>query len=779
MSAAVNAPPSPTPPDIILLSRHLSDLPYLEILQHWQGETGSLPAPVLLLTNGLDDELIAQAFAAGVQDILDKSQPTAESLRHMVLAALERFAATQRWQRRQARQILPVNKPAQAPPTSEQASQALQISAVYFRQLADAMPQIVWSTDAAGHLNYVNQRWLAYSGMTLAATLEQGLWPAIHPDDLASNYAIWIHSLQTGEPYESEVRLRRADGIYGWHLERGAPIQDPQGRIIQWFGTSTDIDARKRAELNEQFLVAVGDQFRMLSDPRALITLILSRLRLHLKVDRSIFYILNQTVPANSCPLDWQQTLPNDLANEQLAALVTPTMLAEVQAGHTVLIDATSTVSADVAQLQTQSLLAVPCRHEGCSVAMLMVTAAKPRRWRDDEVVLLETIATRFWPAIESAHATWTVKANEERLRLALQAGDMGTWDWHFAANQITWDEHEYELVGLDPQTTDLQLDTLLAHIHPEDRAAQIYKLNALLEQGEDYQATFRIVRPDGEVRWLGGHGTVIRDDQGQPVRAIGVNYDITAHKHQEIELRALNETLEQRVAERTDELMRRNQELDQFAYIASHDLKAPLRAINNLASWIDEDPNSRLSPTAQEYLLKLRGRIKRMQKLLDDLLTYAQAGRQQDKSESVDTAALVADLIRMLPLPADFRITIEKEMPVLLTQRVPLEMILRNLLDNAIKHHDRTDGNIHVTAHDLKDAVEFSVADDGPGIPEIAHKRIFQMFQTLQPRDKIEGSGMGLAVVKKLIENRGGVITVASGQGRGATFRFIWPKVT
>ncbi len=671
-------------------------------------------------------------------------------------------------------------------PTSEDkpAQQGLAINEVHFHQLADAMPQIVWSTDATGQLNYANQRWLAYSGMTLAATLQRGLWPAIHPDDLADNYAVWLDSIQTGERYESELRLRRADGVYFWHLERGVPIHDPQGKLIQWFGTSTDIDARKRAELNEKFLVTVGDQIRALTDPPALIALLVSALRVQLQVECCVFYTVNQGAPTTH-PLGWQQILPSELESDRVAGLVTPAMLAEVQAGRTFFVNHTITNPrtaspdpASAAPFQIQNLVAAPCMHEGHLAAILIVTDAKPRSWRNDEMALLAAVATRFWPAIESAHAAQLLQANEERLRLALEAGGMGTWHWDIAANQITWDAREYELLGLDPQTTILKTDTFLTYIHPEDQAEHMRQTNILLAQGNAYQATLRIIRPDGEVRWLGGHGTVIRDDQGQPTRIIGVNYDITAHKQQELELKALNETLEQRVAERTDELLHRNQELDQFAYMASHDLKAPLRALDNLAGWIGDDAASGLSPVAQAYLTKLRSRIKRMQKLLDDLLTYSHAGYQAGKLEAVDTAALITDLIRLLPIPADFRITMEEEMPVLLTQRVPLELILRNLLDNAIKHHDRANGNVHIAAQDMKDVVEFSVVDDGPGIPETAHKRIFQMFQTLQPRDKIEGSGMGLAVVKKIIENRGGAITVASGQGRGTTFRFTWPKL-
>ncbi len=244
-----------------------------------------------------------------------------------------------------------------------------------------------------------------------------------------------------------------------------------------------------------------------------------------------------------------------------------------------------------------------------------------------------------------------------------------------------------------------------------------------------------------------------------------------------EARLQQLNATLEQRVAERTAELMRSNQDLDQFAYIASHDLRAPLRAIDLLASFVMADAVDILTTASQEHLIKLRGRIKRMEKLLDDLLAYSRTGRIQHSPTKVDTRALVADLLEEIAPPAGFIMRVDESLPILTTVRMPLEVVLRNLLNNAIKHHTRTDGHVSIRALDQGAYVEFSVADDGPGIAEQYHTRIFSLFQTLQPRDQIEGSGMGLAIAKKFVESQGGTISLESSEGRGATFRFTWSK--
>jgi two-component system CheB/CheR fusion protein len=254
---------------------------------------------------------------------------------------------------------------------------------------------------------------------------------------------------------------------------------------------------------------------------------------------------------------------------------------------------------------------------------------------------------------------------------------------------------------------------------------------------------------------------------------------DITARKQAEIALRQLNMHLEQRIEERTLELLRSNRELDQFAYVASHDLKAPLRAIANLANWVIEDADPVLSDTSKSHLDKLHRRVVRMEKLLDDLLAYSRAGRHLHKPEWVNTADLLRGIQLFLLLPSGFALELQTPNLKLFTERVPLETVLRNLIANAVKHHDRPEaGVVRVATEENGEWVTFRVKDNGPGIAPQHHERIFQIFQSLKPRDQIEGSGMGLAIVKKTVESQGGQIAVESELGQGATFHFTWPKL-
>jgi signal transduction histidine kinase len=166
------------------------------------------------------------------------------------------------------------------------------------------------------------------------------------------------------------------------------------------------------------------------------------------------------------------------------------------------------------------------------------------------------------------------------------------------------------------------------------------------------------------------------------------------------------------------------------------------------------------------------------METLLDDLLAYSRAGRQRHPTEVVDTTDIIYNVTDLIAPPAGFKVNITGKMPVLRVERTPLETVFRNLIGNAVKHHHNpSDGLIEISARPHDHFVEFVVKDNGPGIDPIYHQRIFEMFQTLKPRDQVEGSGIGLAVVKRSVESRGGTIQIESNVGIGAIFRFTWPK--
>lgn len=225
--------------------------------------------------------------------------------------------------------------------------------------------------------------------------------------------------------------------------------------------------------------------------------------------------------------------------------------------------------------------------------------------------------------------------------------------------------------------------------------------------------------------------------------------------------------------------LQKTNATLESFAYAASHDLKAPLRVIDNASKWLEEDLEPHLTPSTRENMTLLRGRVKRMEKLLDDLLEYARIGHTQDArfSEIIPGDVLIKNILEMLVPPIDVIVTVDPYFSKIMVNRMPLQQIFMNLISNAIKHREKPDVHVNVSVTENTDHYLFSVKDDGPGIAPEFHEKIFQLFQTLKPRDQVEGSGMGLALVRKNIETFGGTLRLESAVGQGSTFYFTWPK--
>jgi PAS domain S-box-containing protein len=275
-------------------------------------------------------------------------------------------------------------------------------------------------------------------------------------------------------------------------------------------------------------------------------------------------------------------------------------------------------------------------------------------------------------------------------------------------------------------------------------------------------------IMPDGSERYFAITHQPHRNADGQVLGVMSLAIDITDRHNAE-------EALEKK----SEELSRSNTELEQFAYVASHDLKAPLRAIEVLAQWLREDLKEYSQGEVQENLGLLELRTQRLNRLLDDLLAYSRAGRRNGECYVVDTGEMLRDIVSLLSPPADMAVITQGQMPSLIAYAAPLEQVLRNLINNAIKHHPGEKGTVRVYARDHGDTVMFAVEDDGAGIPREYADKIFKMFQTLQPRDEREGSGMGLAIVKRIVEWQGGRVWFHPGPADvGTVFKFTWNKL-
>jgi len=253
------------------------------------------------------------------------------------------------------------------------------------------------------------------------------------------------------------------------------------------------------------------------------------------------------------------------------------------------------------------------------------------------------------------------------------------------------------------------------------------------------------------------GLNPVPGEDGGLVIAAVS---DITQRKSMELELKQANANLEE------------------FTYAASHDLKSPLRGIADLMEWIGEDLGTSVTPEVARNLGRVGDRVRRLEQLIDDLLKYARAGAVSAETVAVDPRVLIAGILEILPVPPGFQITVHSDAAPLATSKTPLETALRNIISNAIEHHDLPNGNLEIRVEEVDRYCVFTVQDDGPGISLAAQERVFRVFQTLAPSTR-GVSGIGLALSKRLVESHGGRLTLSSTEGvRGASFRIWWPRL-
>lgn len=254
-------------------------------------------------------------------------------------------------------------------------------------------------------------------------------------------------------------------------------------------------------------------------------------------------------------------------------------------------------------------------------------------------------------------------------------------------------------------------------------------------------------------------------------------------HKR-DIALMKAKDDLEIKVEERTADLVtanknleRVNNELKEFAYVVSHDLKAPLRAISSISEWIKTDYHDKLDETGKEQLDLLSSRTTRMQRLIDGVLAYSRAGRVKGRMSKVDLNELLRSIIELLDPPENITISIEKRMPTLVCEETRITQVFQNLLSNAIKFMDKPQGIIKINCKANNGYWRFSVIDNGPGIDEKYHDMIFRIFQTVSAKDEYESTGVGLSVIKKIVELYGGKVWLDSEIGKGTSFHFTFPR--
>lgn len=362
------------------------------------------------------------------------------------------------------------------------------------------------------------------------------------------------------------------------------------------------------------------------------------------------------------------------------------------------------------------------------------------------------------------AERTDELRRSRERFSLAADGASVGIWDWfNDRRGNAYFSPRFFNIIGIANAPAITSIREFYDRVHDDDKPAFNAALDEQKKHGGRLDHEVRIRDQKGNDKWIRVAATIKRVDGEEAYRRVGTVEDIHQRK-----------VAEEQAEKFAEDLQRSNSELEQFVYVASHDLKAPLRGIRTLADWIEEELGDEAGEDTARYLDLLKSRVGRLDGLLEGLLAYARIGAEHIERETLDLDDLTDQICDLLDVDQS-GFAVNHDLPVVHSSRVVLTQVLQNLIANAMKHHDKGKGIIDLTYRMGPDHYEISVTDDGPGIPKELTDRVFRMFQTLRPRDQVEGSGMGLAIVRKLLESIGGDIRVDTdydGPGTRISFR-------
>jgi PAS domain S-box-containing protein len=629
------------------------------------------------------------------------------------------------------------------------------------QKLLERIPHLAWVMSDGGEILTVNQHWCDYLGVGKAALTEQGerIWiftEILHTEEQESFLRSWQEASSLPTALKIKIRLQSCQGNWEWFQIELEPDGDELGQTT-WLGIAVRLGGaavvpgrQQSPEFLEALLANASDGI-VACDADG-----------HLVLFNRATQEFHGLPPEPIEPDNWAEYY--DLYDGDGMRTLTKSEIPLFRA-----LQGESVIS--------QEMMIKSERGGNRSVLASGTAIYNSTGEKLGAVVLMRDI-TAYKQSI-------ALQASEELFRHTFEHTPLGFAHVALDGTLLRVNQKFGEIVGYTQ--TELLATTFQAITEPADLEEDLALLAQLLS-GEirEYTLEKRYIHKYGHHVWVNLTVALIRsiapaEQLGTPQYFLAAIKDITDRKQLEIltqtqttDLQRLNNSL----ILAQQQLQERNQELDRFVSIAAHDLKAPLRAIANLAEWIEEDLQEHI-PGENSQLQLLRQRVKRMDALIDGLLRYSRAGKEQLEIETVDVAEMLAETIDSLSPPASFEIRVVNSMPILHTKRLLLSQVFANLISNAIKHHDCPNGKIEITVEDLGDRDLFSIADDGPGIPDgESRERIFEIFQTLKPiKDSTENTGIGLALVKKIVEGEGGKIWLDDECIKGCRFCFIWLK--
>ncbi len=606
----------------------------------------------------------------------------------------------------------------------------------------------------------------------------------IAPEDAGGFDAVVRSCFERGtEEARHEFRILLPDGTRRWFEGKWRCTFTPNGRPRRMAGIHIDIDDRKRAELNARFINGLSEVVALLSDPAKILHTAAESLGTHLQVDACGFFSVKDGAAASVPEHCWNREGAAEALGE-IDGFCMPMELFQADGHRVVHVDDVGTRPLnDDAEVEpptgmVRSWAIAPFSRDGRWIASLRLVSAQPRAWHATELSLIETVLARVWPLVERvrseqavADAEAKIRESEERLRATIEAAQLGTWSIYPGEDRVMWDARCHELFNRPPGE-EPSYRGFVASVHEADRDRVHHAVqNALLPQsGGAFDQEYR-VSDGGATRWLRSSGRVFFENE-RPVRFLGTAFDITEVVKARETLAERRAELERLVVERTARLQDTITELESFSYSISHDLRAPLRAMQSFGELLREECGEQIGVQGQDYLRRIINASGRMDRLIQDVLVYSRVSRTELTLLPVDLQVLVHGIVESYPqFHADHAdIVMHGQLPSVLGNEAALMQCVANLIGNAVKFVARgVRPRVEIFAEVEGSRVRLCVRDNGIGIAPGARAKIFGIFQRFNT--EYEGTGIGLAVVRRAVERMGGGVTFTSHPGEGSTF--------
>jgi PAS domain S-box-containing protein len=405
-----------------------------------------------------------------------------------------------------------------------------------------------------------------------------------------------------------------------------------------------------------------------------------------------------------------------------------------------------------------RSIISVPLqvRDKVNGVLTFIFTKFSNRQYSESDVHVAEEIATRAALAIENARLYENSHASAERLRLALEAGRIGVWDWDIQKNTIEWSDRVYAFYGATRDTFDVTYENFSKHIHPDDKVMTDEAILKAVEGSQEYNIVYRIITLDGQTRWISSRAVVTRDVSGKPLRMLGATSDVTEQKKIE-------------------------QDKNDFVSIATHELKTPVTSIKAYAQVLEKKFHRIGDASSAIQLAKMNAQLDKLTSLIADLLdaTKIESGQLQMHEERFDFDVLVSEIVEELQRTTEkHTIIVEgKTDKKIVADKERIGQVLTNLISNAIKYSPHSE-KILVQPSVINKNIQLCIQDFGVGIPKEKQTQVFERFYRVSGPKEITfpGLGLGLYISSEILKRMGGKIWVESEVGKGSTFCFTLP---